>query len=628
MNNINKNIEKRSNPIQSSTGRKIEGYALVFESESDPALGYIETISRSAVTQETINSSDIFALFDHDPNKVLARSKNGEGSLKLSLDNKGLFYSFESPETDLGNTVLEYIRRGEVTNSSFSFRVADIPGASVLQKDENGIWHRRINNIEALFDVSPVFKPAYNETSAEIRKLITDMETKDKENRGCGDAAPAESTDEKDKEMKSCEGSDSEKETREDDEKEEQMEKETDKMEHGEPDGDETMDSNTDSANSDSNTATDSGMSEDEKDKEDKSCGSSDSEKEEKSCVQDDIKEERSVKNTQINIKTKQSYMKKFSLVKAIRSVAENRSLDALTDAVNNEGIKEMRNAGLAANGQIILPVEKRAITVTTEGEDIIETNLEGILEPLRAKNVLAQAGATFLTGLAGNVQFPIMTGQNVAWEGEVDEAAETAATFTHKTLSPKRISAFVDLSKQLLAQDTLGVENIIKADIINALNEKLEATILGSEAGTATIPAGIGNGLTATKVTDFKSICDMEAALEEKNLINPIKYIASPKARAYFRDMQKGTKNNTVLAYNGTDLDGTPVLSTSNVAANEFYLGDWSNLAIAQFGALDLTVDNYTQATKGMVRVVINAYFDAKILRDGIMSKGTFATA
>lgn len=287
-----------------------------------------------------------------------------------------------------------------------------------------------------------------------------------------------------------------------------------------------------------------------------------------------------------------------------------------------------MRNAGLAANGQIILPVEKRAITVTTEGEDIVETNLEGILEPLRAKNVLVAAGAQFLTGLQGNVQFPIMTGSNCTWEGETDEAKDGGAAFAHKTLSAKRLTAYVDLSKMLLANDTIGVENIVKADIINAVNSKLEETILGSAAGSATQPAGIGAGQTPVKVSDFKSVVDIEAAIEEKNVINPISYVASPKAKAYFRDMTKGTKNTSLLAYSNNELDGTPVYSTSNVAANEFYVGDFSNLAIAQFGALDLTIDPYSKAASGLVRVVISAYFDAAVLRDGVIARGTFATA
>ena len=78
---------------------------------------------------------------------------------------------------------------------------------------------------------------------------------------------------------------------------------------------------------------------------------------------------------------------------------------------------------------------------------------------------------------------------------------------------------------------------------------------------------------------------------------------------------MAKSTKSTELVFADGT-LDGTPVLSTSNVAATNVAYGDFSNLAIAQWSGLDITVDPYTKAAQGMVRIVVNAYFDAKVLR------------
>ena len=72
--------------------------------------------------------------------------------------------------------------------------------------------------------------------------------------------------------------------------------------------------------------------------------------------------------------------------------------------------------------------------------------------------------------------------------------------------------------------------------------------------------------------------------------------------------------------------IDGTPVLNTSHVGGKKFAYGDWSNLAIGQFGAIDLTVDSYSQATRGVVRLVINAFFDAKVLRPEAFVTGTIA--
>lgn len=218
------------------------------------------------------------------------------------------------------------------------------------------------------------------------------------------------------------------------------------------------------------------------------------------------------------------------------------------------------------------------------------------------------------------------MSAENVFWAEENGEAADGAGAFDSIKMSPKRLTAFIDVSKLFIAQDGVGAENLIRSELLNAIAHKLQATILGAEAGSATQPAGLMNGTVATSVSDFKGIVDLEAGLEESNFdLNNIKYIASPKARAYMRDLQKGTKNNTVLAYNAGELDGTPVLCTSDVKDTNFIVGDFSNLYIGQWSGIDLTVDNYTQATKGAVRLVINAYFDAVTVRDKAFAFGKF---
>lgn len=150
--------------------RTVYGYAVVFDSPSQD-IGFIETIKRGAITQETINNCDIFAKFNHDDSKVLARSNHGEGSLHLLVDDKGLRYEFEAPNTDLGNELLEYIKRGDISQSSFAFALnPDDKGAQKWEK-RDGKLYRTINKIDYLFDVSPVFQPAYIATSVDKRDL-------------------------------------------------------------------------------------------------------------------------------------------------------------------------------------------------------------------------------------------------------------------------------------------------------------------------------------------------------------------------------------------------------------------------------------------------------------------------
>lgn len=317
------------------------------------------------------------------------------------------------------------------------------------------------------------------------------------------------------------------------------------------------------------------------------------------------------------NTITRKQMNKDFSLLKAIRSIANNKPLDEISLAVINAGSDEMRMAGLNSLGQIQLPnTEFRTVTVATEGEDVVATDLFDVVGPLQAKNVMIQAGAKFLTGLVGDVQYPIMSSIAVTWEGETSEAGDGTPTFSNVKLSPKRLTTVVPISKQFLLQDGVGAERAIREEIINAINSKLESTLLGSEAGSTTKPAGIFYSASSLDViSDFEDICDLEAGIENANVYGDLKYIMSPKAKAALRSMVKTGVNNGMVFENG-EVDGTPALCTSNVKNKNIAYGDFSQYIIAQWGNIDITVDNVTLAASGQIRLVVNAYFDAKPLR------------
>ena len=339
-----------------------------------------------------------------------------------------------------------------------------------------------------------------------------------------------------------------------------------------------------------------------------------DTDKEEKNCGEEAEKEDLEKEKNNRNSNTMK---KNFSLLKTIRSIANNQPVDSLNNAVLSAGANEMRKAGLNYVGQIQLPAESRAaITVEVEGEDVVATDLMDVVKPLQAMNVMVQAGAKYITGLVGDVQYPIMSNASCTWEGETAKAKDGAVTFTNVKLSPKRLTTIVPISKQFLLQDGVGAEAAIREEIVNAINAKLEATILGSEAGTATMPGGIFAGEITTSITDFKGLCDLEAGLEDANVYGELKYIVSPKAKAALRNMAKSTKS-TQLVYENGEIDGTPALCTSHVKDKKIAFGDFSQYIIAQWGNLDITVDNVTLAGEGQIRLVVNAYFDAKPLRN-----------
>ena len=307
--------------------------------------------------------------------------------------------------------------------------------------------------------------------------------------------------------------------------------------------------------------------------------------------------------------------MAKFSLLKAINDVANNRQLDERAQEVVSNGIAEMRKAGQSFTGQIVLPMEMRSdiqATVATAGQENVAEDKLGILEPLRANLVLVNAGASYMTGLIGDVSIPVYSGSNVGWAGEVSTASDGAGTFSEVTLSPKRLTAYIDVSKQFLIQDSNSAEEMLKRDIVAAISNKLEATILGSEAGSNTQPAGLFNGVVAdsTPVT-YKDVVAMEKNLEDANVRGDIRFIVSPSAKADLKTTEKGNTDNFLME--GNELNGYPVMCTSAVTGKGVIMANWSDLVIGQWGGIDLVVDPYTQAANGKVRLVINAYFDAK---------------
>ena len=327
----------------------------------------------------------------------------------------------------------------------------------------------------------------------------------------------------------------------------------------------------------------------------------------------EDIDNEIRQLNEKLNKETIKRSMEKFSLLKAINDVANNRQLDERSQEMVNEGISEMRKAGLSYSGQIVLPVEERSTvqaTVATAGQEIVAEDKLNILEPLRANLVMVEAGANYMTGLVGNVSIPAYSGSNVGWAGEIAAASDGAGTFSEVTLEPKRITAYLDVSKQFLLQDSVSAEALLRNDIVKAISNKLEATILGDGAGSTTQPKGLFNGASEIEDTSYATMVGLIQTLEEANVSGDIKYIVSPAIKAKLKTTSKDSGSG-LFVMEGNEVDGIPVLTTS--ACEGIVVGNFEDYVIGQWGGIDLTIDPYSQATNGKVRLVVNAYFDAK---------------
>ena len=528
----NFNIELR----EDGESRFVEGYASVFNSRSRDLGGFQEIILPGAF-DGLIEKSDVRCLLDHNPQRgILARSKNGQGSLHLSIDERGLKYEFDAPHTALGDEVVEGLKRGDYSESSFAFRVQD----EQWTKEEDGTYLRTISKISGLYDVSIVQQAAYGDTSVALRSLdefkAQEVPAQDPVEETPVDETPVEERETKEPEV----------------------------QEVPEP------------------------------------------------------KEERN----NISNNTKNIHMSKFSLIKSINDVVNNRNINEDALSVIEMGATEMRKSGLSYSGQIQLPVEERgdaiAATVTNDGAEIVETEKLNILEPIRGKSILSEVGATFLTGLVGNISIPVYSGSTVGWKGEMVNADNGKGLFETVELSPKRLTAYIDISKQFLVQDSVGAEEMLRKDIVNALIAKLEQTIFGMDAGDNTKPAGIFYDCDQADPTDWAWVCNVEAAVNDFG--GEKRWVVNPAAKSQLKQTTvSGQLSDLRMIMEGNEVNGYPVSCSSNagngtgpVAA----FGDFHELVVAQWGAIDIVVDPYTLARQNAVRLVINAFFDAKLRR------------
>lgn len=151
-------------------GKMLVGYGAVFHRDGDEGTEYrlgpdvVERIAPTAFTRALAEKQDARALFNHDPNMLLGRA--GAGTLRLSVDDRGLRYEIDLPATSTGQDVAESVKRGDLAGSSFAFSVNGKEGQRFEKgKDYDVRWLADLN----LYDVGPVTYPAYEGTSTGLR---------------------------------------------------------------------------------------------------------------------------------------------------------------------------------------------------------------------------------------------------------------------------------------------------------------------------------------------------------------------------------------------------------------------------------------------------------------------------
>jgi len=296
---------------------------------------------------------------------------------------------------------------------------------------------------------------------------------------------------------------------------------------------------------------------------------------------------------------------------------------------------------GSAHNGRTFsLPFDvmaKRDFTVATAAEagNLVATDLRADMfaDVLRNRLALGQLGTTMLFGLTSNIDLPRKTvGASVGFLTEIAAAAESQPNTGKVSLAPKRIGSFVQFSKQAVIQSAMAVEPLLRQDIISELNTQIEyQAINGSAAGA--YPRGIRNvsgigsvvGGTNGGQVAWSHIVGLESAVANVNAEPDVNagYLINTKTRGWTKQTLKAAALPFIWDNGAQPLNGYRAAVTNNVLSNLvkgtsgavcsslIYSSMWDMLVIGMFGAVELTLDEVTQATNGMNQLILNAYVD-----------------
>ena len=325
--------------------------------------------------------------------------------------------------------------------------------------------------------------------------------------------------------------------------------------------------------------------------------------------------------------------LKNYSVMRAINAMANPGDRAAQEAAGFERAASEAvgKKMGKTARG-FFLPsdVQKRDLTAGTAnaGGYSVATDIlpQDFISMLRNAMVIDQLGVRMLSGLVGSVAIPKQSGAATAyWVAENTAPTESQQLLGQVTMTPKTVGAYTDISRRLLLQSSIDVENMVQSDLAQVLGLAIQqAAISGSGASnqpsgllTLITPSVIG-GATGLAPT-WQNMIDLETAVATANAdVGSMGYLTNAKVRGKLKSTQKFASTNgqpiwdagnmPINGYRAAITNGVPsnlTKSTSVGICSAMLFGNFSDLIIGMWGSLDLMVDPYTGSTAGTIRVV-----------------------
>lgn len=290
----------------------------------------------------------------------------------------------------------------------------------------------------------------------------------------------------------------------------------------------------------------------------------------------------------------------------------ETRLFDFLKDYVNGK-----TSTGRDVTDKLVRDMfERRAvIDVNTVGINASKTVYRPEPE-MRPENLISVLGIKFLRGLGLNVGYPVVKGNYCNWVSETEDGTELIndTVFSSIVLKPKRLLSYLEYDRDIIVSSDAEIQASLEDDLINAMWEKVQESCLNGIFPTT--------AESVTTLEDYEDIINFELQASKKKIKNPV-YLVSPDAAAKLKGL---TTSVFPVVFNGM-INGYRMIETPSLSGEKIIFGDFSKLVIGQFGQTDFTIDSTTQAHNGIVRLIINTYWDWGVLDEDGLIFGTTET-
>ncbi|MEN1957219.1 phage major capsid protein [Luteimonas changyuni] len=302
----------------------------------------------------------------------------------------------------------------------------------------------------------------------------------------------------------------------------------------------------------------------------------------------------------------------RVSLLNVLRAGMEGRSL---TGAEAEAHAELERRHGSAKHGGILVPLsafERRATTTGTAGGLVgTQHRPQDFIGPLRNSLLVRALGVRTLSDLTGNVSIPKAgTGVSVGWVTEGQALPEADMEFESVALTPHHVGGITELSRQLIQQSSPAVEDLARDDLSFAIAQAVDRAIIAG-TGANGQPLGIINragvqeaDLPATWA-DVLAIEQMLAALN----VNPSGWYTSPGVLTALRGVLKAASAGSDYIATAKTIGELPVASSNAAPADTAILGDWSQVILGQWGAVEILVNPFAEAPYRRGGVLVRAF-------------------